>query len=552
LKISRLKKATKFSKNFLTILLQKGLDSNDKIKNFLDCDIKKLHDPLLLPDMNKCIKRIKIARDKNEKIIIYGDYDADGTIAASVLTRALFRIGFNKKNILVLTPHRKYGYGLNNYVVDTAKRLNYSLIITCDCGSSDDKQISLANDNKIDVIVLDHHNTITAKPLALVNAQRKDSKYPFKELCGAGVVFKVIQALELSGENLNALSCLDYIAIATVADVSPLIDENRIIVKYGMQKLSKTKQIPLLTMMNKLNIFGRKITSEVIGFMIGPRLNAPGRMSSANITIKFLLCNNEIECERLYRKLNNYNEKRKLIEREIKENVISLLNSKLNDKILVISSDKWNKGVIGIVASVITQFYTRPTILIAIDSDGIGYGSIRNIEGFPLLESLQKCNDLLERFGGHAMAAGIKIKKENIEAFSLKINEIADKIMPIDSLIPSTKANLELKEKEITFEFLNELMLLEPYGSENEEPSFIIRDVKVVEKKVKDRHLILKISQLNKTLSAPAFWLNEYSQIMKDDNQQFDVLFSLSENLYKNGKYLQLMVEDIQEVKLNW
>ena len=550
-KIKKLKKETGYSKNFIYILLQKGLDTVDKINKFINCSLDDLYDPFLLPDIFKAIERIKKAKIENEKIIIYGDYDADGTISSSVLYRAFLRIGFKKENIKIFVPHRKFGYGLNNFVVNYAKRSNSTLIITCDCGSTDINEINKANQNNIDTIVIDHHKTITAKPFALINPHRLDSKYPFKELCGAGVVFKVIQALQKSGENVDAIKCLDYISIATVADVSPLIDENRIIVKYGMQMLSKTKQIPLKLMLERLSKFEKKMTSEIIGFMIGPRLNASGRISSANITIKFLLSNTIDEANYYYHKMNSNNDKRKLIEKQIKDDVIKLLENRLLDKVIVVSSNEWNKGVIGIVASVIMQFYTRPVILISVDDKNIGYGSIRNVSGFPLLTVLEKCKSLMS-FGGHEMAAGIKIKAENIDLFRKEINNISNEYLNDDILTPTQNFNLNINEDEINFDFLNELSLLEPYGTLNDEPLFSINDCKVVEKNVKERHLILKISQKVKTLSAPAFWFSDYNEFMIDEHQTYDFLFYLSMNYYNDMKSIQLIIEDIKEVNINW
>jgi len=549
--IKKIKSRFDYSEAFIKILLQKQLDSSDKIDKFINCKLDHLHDPFLLPDVDKFIERVKRARDANEKILIYGDYDVDGTISATVLTRALRRIGL--KQILTLTPHRRSGYGLNLNVVKGVARLGYSLIITCDCGSADREAIEYATSIGIDTIVTDHHQTIRhIHPYALINPQREDSKYPFKGLCGAGVVFKLIQALQKSGEKVDALRCLDYIAVATIADVAPLIDENRIITKIGLEMISNTKQIPLLTMMKGCGLLGKKITSEQIGFMIGPRLNAPGRISSANITIKFLLENDPDKSKILFNRLNSLNEKRKKVEQEIKESAIKLLETKLNDKILVLSSKNWNKGVIGIVASVICQYYTRPTILIAIDEKGFGYGSVRNIEGFPLIESLHKCRDLLIRYGGHSMAAGLFLKEENIEAFSERLNSIANQILTDESLIPFETANLKLQEKEVTLEFIGELNLLEPFGSENETPMFILEDVNVTEYRERGKHLLLYISKEIKTFNAPGFWMQGYEVLMKDKEQKFDILFELNENFYKNNCFVQLLVQDLKECKLLW
>jgi single-stranded-DNA-specific exonuclease len=549
--IKQIKSRFDYSEPFVKILLQKQLDSPSKIDKFINCKLDHLHDPFLLPDVDKFIERIRRARKSNEKILVYGDYDVDGTVSATVLTRALKRIGI--KNILTLAPHRQSGYGLNLNVVRGIKRLNYSLIITCDCGSADREAIEYAKSIGIDTIVTDHHQTIRhIHPYALINPQRKDSKYPFKELCGAGVVFKLIQALEKSGEKIDALRCLDYIAVATIADVAPLVDENRIITKFGLEMISNTKQIPLLTMMGACSLLGKKITSEMIGFMLGPRLNAPGRISSANITIKFLLENDPLKSKLLYNRLNSLNEKRKKVEQEIKESAIKQLEGKLNNKILVLSSKDWNKGVIGIVASVICQYYTRPTILIAIDKKGFGYGSVRNIEGFPLIETLHKCRDLLIRYGGHSMAAGLFLKEENIEAFSERLNNIADEILTDESLIPFETANLKLQEKEVSLDFIRELNLLEPFGSENETPMFVMEDVNVADYKERGKHLLLYISKEIKTFNAPGFWMQGYEVLMKDKEQKFDVLFELNENFYKNNCFVQLLIQDLKECKLLW
>lgn len=540
------------SSEFAKILLQRGLYDPIEIKKFFDCKIEDLHDPFLLPDIKIFIDRIKIAMDRQEKVLVYGDYDVDGTVSATVLARAMYRMGFKKENVLVIAPHRKYGYGLSLSVVKGVARLGYSLIITCDCGSADKDAIELANSLKVDVMVTDHHQTIRhIKPLALVNPERPDSKYPFKKLCGAGVVFKILQALELSGEKIPALSTLDYIAMATVADVSPLIGENRIIAKHGMNKLSNTKQIPLRAMIESLSLDDRKINSETIGFMLAPRLNAPGRVSSANITMKFLLENDLEKAKEKYKKINAMNDKRKQIEAGIKEEAMRMLETRLNDRVLVLASDRWNKGVIGIVASVIKEYYTRPTVMISL-TDGIGYGSIRNVSGFPLIDSLFECKDLLIRYGGHSMAAGITIKEENIQAFSDKMNVIANKVMPKDSLIPLAVADLKVNEKSITLDFVKELQKLEPFGQGNEVPMFIMEDVLAVEHEVRSRHLLLKLAKGKVVFNSPAFWMGEYNELMKDKYQLFDICFEANENVYNNNCYLQLLIKDLKEVKVNW
>lgn len=550
-KIKAFKKHFNCSEEMARLLLLKGLETTEQADKFINCSLNDFHDPYLLNDMDKAVERIKRARMNNEKVIVFGDYDTDGTISTSVLTRVLRKIGTNK--IIAMTAHRKSGYGLNLRIVNSAKKLNVSLIITCDCGTNDFNQIELAKSFGIDVIVIDHHEPMREiQPYAFINPKRHDSSYPFKELCAAGVVFKVIQALEKSGEPITSNDYLDYISIATIADVVPVLNENRIIAKFGMRQLSMTKHVPLLAIINSLSLLNAKIVSEHIGFMIGPRLNAPGRLSSANITLKFLLCDDYNEAVERYRKINLINQHRKIVEHQIKDEAIELLKDKVMDKVLVLGSETWHRGVIGIVASVICDYYTRPTFLIAIEN-GIGYGSARNIEEFPLLEAFEHCKDLLIGFGGHKMAAGFKINAENVDAFRKKINEFAEKFLKESSLIPYVSVYLKLNEKRINFDFLQEFRRLEPFGYGNEVPYFILEDISITDCELRnDEHLFFKAFKEKNIFTACGFWMKDYKDIIKDNAQQYDIVFELTSRVWQERNCLQLLLLDLKERKLLW
>jgi single-stranded-DNA-specific exonuclease len=529
------------------ILLNRGIDTNEKIEKFLHPKIEYLYDPYLLCDMEKAINRIIDAINKKQKITVYGDYDVDGITSIAVLTKFLTELGV--ENTYYLPNRLDEGYGLNKSAIKTISENDTSLLITVDCGISANDEVEYANSIGLDVIITDHHECLKTLPnaVAVIDPKREDSEYPFKYLAGVGVTFKLIQAISirLGLDRAKYLKYLDIVCLGTVADIVPLVDENRVIVKFGLELIKQTKNQGLKALIKAAGY--DKIDSTAISFGLAPRINACGRMGEAQIALKLLLTNLENEAIQIADELNKINRERQSVERRIMEEAISLIknNELYKDNVIILGNTDWHHGVIGIVASKITEMYYKPSILICFEGEE-GKGSGRSIEGFDLHEALGGCSDSLIKYGGHEMAIGLSIESKKFDDFKKMLLEIAGQRITED-MVATIKVDAEVTTKDISLDMVKSLVLLEPYGEGNLPPVFIYKNIKVdsIRTLSEDKHLKLNVKDGNIIFDAIGFNMGELKDSIKMGDR-VDILHYLEINKYNNTERVQLNIKDIK------
>lgn len=533
------------------IFLSRKMDNAETIDKFLNSTLDDLNDPFLLKDMNLAVKRIAKAIENKEKILIYGDYDVDGVTSTSVLYKFL-----KSQNAWVdyYIPNRfEEGYGFSQSSVEKIINMQVDLVVTVDCGTTSIEETGMLMEKGIDVVVTDHHECKEELPSvkALVNPQRPDCMYPHKNLSGVGVAFKLIKALSFEMNiQINQLEFLDLVALGTIADVMPLTGENRILVKYGIKKINNTSNIGLKSLMKEVGIFGKKITSRDIGYIIAPRLNAAGRIGDAAMVVELLTTEDEVKANEIASKLNEHNKKRQEIETEIFEEVISKIEKESYIKkssIMVVSGRDWHQGVIGIVASKVVEKYNKPCILITV-SDGIGKGSGRSVEGINLFNALTSCKETLEKFGGHEMAVGLTLKEEKIHDFNRLINEYISSFSDTFEYTEKIKIDITVEIEEITLENVRELDFLEPFGIDNSEPLFKFENAKINEINAvgSDKsHLKLKVENSGSKVDAIAFKKGDLAKVYKKSDI-LDIVCTLDINIWRDVESVQLKVIDIK------
>ena len=469
------------------LLISRGIASPDSGRRFLQPELEHLHDPMLLPDAGLAVDRIVRAVQEGERILIHGDYDVDGCCAAALMTRVLKVL---KGNVEAFVPHRQEeGYDLQPGTVRRAAAEGVRLIVTVDCGTVAFEAAEAAREVGIDLIITDHHEPSPCgnlpKALAVVNPKRPGSQYPFHELCGTGVAFKLCTALvDRAGITSKKFrtAFLDLVALATCADCMPLVDENRVFVSHGLRTLRATSKIGLKALMRVANVGPDDVNTRCLGFTLGPRINAIGRMDAARHALQLLLATDEAEAKSLAEKLDLANTERQMEQEKILQEAIRQTEHFLEDRILVLDSPKWHPGIIGIVASKIVESLCRPTVMISVDEEnGRGRGSCRSIEGFHIFEALHACREHLGRCGGHQAAAGFDIDVERISALREALQQYASTELPEELLQPSVRADGELPPGAIGLRLADELLQLEPFGHGNPEPVFLTRDLTVVE-----------------------------------------------------------------------
>ena len=460
------------------ILVNKNLIKKEDIDLFLKPTRHDFHNPYLMPDMALAVDRIIKAINNKEKILIYGDYDVDGITSITVVKNFLLERG---ANVTQYIPNRlNEGYGLNKDAIKKISDDAVNLIITVDCGISGIEEVDYANSLGLEVIVTDHHEVGEVLPnaIAVVDAKRKDSTYPFRELAGVGVGFKLIQAIaqRLELEEKEYLKYLDIVCIGTISDIVPLVDENRVIAKLGLKLVEVTKNVGLKALLEASGY--KKIDSFTVSFGLAPRINACGRMGKEKEALNLFLTQDENEAKKIALSLNEYNKERQDIEKRIYEDAVNKIEkSEKNKQVLVLGSENWHHGVIGIVASKITDLYFKPSILICFEEDE-GKGSGRSIPGFDLYESLTNCSENLEKFGGHSMAVGVTLKKENFEKFKEEFEKYAQNSNICD-IIPIIKIDEEITLEDINIKAVEELNMLEPFGEANKMPLFMYKNLKI-------------------------------------------------------------------------
>ncbi len=547
------------------LMVKKGLYTVEEVELFLNSSLKSLRNPFELQDMEKAAERMAKAVMNHERICIYGDYDVDGVTATALMYIFLMQCG---ANVTYYIPNRlEEGYGLNKDAIKEISSQGTDLIVTVDCGISAVDEVLLAVELGMDIIITDHHQPSKELPVAayaLVNPMRADDKYPNKSLAGVGVAFKVVTALRfvLRKNNYfqkdapNIAHLLDIVTLGTIADVMPLIDENRIFVKYGLELMSgdnvRTGIEELKKVIDGFNTTKKMKTSN-IGFQIAPRINAMGRMASPDKSLKLLVTQNKAEAKQLASHLDSENKYRQMIERDILQQTFDLIEINRyaeQEGGIVVAADNWHPGVIGIVASRVVDKYYRPTVILTDDSDGVYKGSARSIPGFHLYDGLNSLSDLLISFGGHKYAAGVKIAKENLEEFRTRFNEIINSSLSKDDFIPEITIDAEISPIDITSEIMTWLEKLEPYGQGNKEPVFFMKNVSKYQNESfvgkESTHLKCYFEKDGIILDAIGFNMKEYQSIVAENNN-FDILFSLVHNTWKNSKTIQLNLKDIKK-----
>lgn len=546
-KVEEISKKYNVNKLLATILANRNIVNEEEIRLFLNPTRNDFHDPFLITDMEKAINRIIEAIDKQEKVTIYGDYDVDGITSITVLKSFLKDRGLEVSQYI---PNRLHeGYGLNKQAIDKIHSNGCDLMITVDCGISAIEEIDYATTLGIETIVTDHHEPGNDLPnaLAVIDNKRKDSTYPFRELAGVGVVFKVIQALgmKLGLKEEEYLKYLDIVCIGTISDIVPLVNENRVIAKLGLLLIKQTKNIGLRSIIQSSGY--TKIDSNSISFGIAPRINACGRMGKAEDALELFLSKNIHQVSELTTKLNDYNRLRQDTEKKIFESAIQEIQEKGLEQhaSIIVGGHNWHHGVIGIVSSKITEMYFKPSILLSFEEDGIGTGSGRSIPGFDLHEALSKCTDTIEKFGGHSMAIGITIRKDKFEAFKKEFEEIA-KEAKIDEIVPIINIDAKIDFSSINKEMVESLKALEPYGEGNKMPVFAFKNLKIdsIRALSEGKHLKLTLKEGNTVVNSIGFNMGEFVDEYKIGDK-IDVVGVLEINSFNGVDTLQINMKDI-------
>lgn len=568
------------------LLYNRGYTTPQMVKKFLGNETTILYDPFLMADMDKAVSRIKKGLSENEKIVIYGDYDVDGVTSVSSLYLYLKDKG---ADVSYYIPSREgEGYGVSVGAIDKLAKEGVKLIITVDTGITACEETEYAAELGIDVVVTDHHECrdVLPKAAAVVNPHRPDCPYPFKELAGVGVVFKLLCAFEgrlfeergedrLGGIRKVFREYADLAAIGTIADVMPIKDENRLIVMYGLEKIGNTERLGLSALIEASANYTsgdvrpvapsakplqkkRKITSSYIGFGIAPRINAAGRISSASKAVELFLTDSEERAMALALELCDINKQRQVEENRIAEQAYKKIEQEFdfeNGRVVVLDDDSWQQGIIGIVSSRVTEKFGLPSILVSFDGatrgfpgdDDIGKGSGRSIKGMNLVEALSYCSDCLVKYGGHELAAGLTVERGKLEDFKRKINEFAIKNISEEMMNIRLDADLEVEMSDVTLENAVQIGLLEPFGTANPIPAFILRDVKIerIFSIGAGKHTKLSLSKDNRSITAMYFGMAS-QRFDFCEGDRVDVFFNIDINEYQNVKSVQMIVKDMR------
>ncbi len=537
------------------ILYNRQIDSEEKAQRFFDLTLENLHDPFLMPGMDVAIERIIKALREGETILIYGDYDVDGVTSVSILYDGLFYLG-GKVSFFIPSRFRE-GYGVSKEGIEVAKQKGASLIITVDCGITAIEEVDYANELGMDVIICDHHEPSETIPraVAVLNPKLPGSTYPFKELAGCGVAYKVLQALamRLGIDPSFPEQYLDLVAIGTAADIVQLLDENRIFMYNGLKMINDKPRPGLMALLESSGLLGRELTVNAIVFVLAPRLNAVGRMSNAKKAVFLLTTRSFQQGRNIARILEHENRTRKDIDEITYEEALELIENQVDldsKRILVLAKENWHTGVIGIVASRLMEKFNRPTILISIQ-DGIGKGSARSTGNFDIYEGFKKLKDLFINFGGHKFAAGLTIRAENIELLDRRINEISEFELKINEMVPRLKIDAELTFDQLDAHFFTSLKSLAPFGPGNMRPVFVSYDVKPFGyvRVVGRNHLKAKFKQRGVVLDAIGYNLGQFVQEIHQPHTALNCAYVLEENRWNGKTTIQMRIKDIEVIR---
>lgn len=549
-KSEALYQSLKIHKALVNILVQRGINTYDEAKNFFRPQLSDLHNPWLMKDMQNAVSRICQAMEKGEKILVYGDYDVDGTTSVACMYR--FISGIHSK-VDFYIPHRyREGYGVSKAGIDFAKENGFTLIISLDCGIKSVDLIQYAADLNIDFIVCDHHlpDDILPPAVAILNPKQKDCDYPYKELCGCGVGFKLITAL---AQALNipiekTYDYLDLVATAIAADIVHMTGENRVLAFYGLLKANENPNNGIKALSFLSGIKDELHINNLV-FMIAPRVNAAGRMDDAKKAVQMFVSETYEEALSYAEMLHSDNTDRKEADSTITDEALALIlenKDHASRKSTVVFKSHWHKGVVGIVASRLIEHHYRPTIVLTQSGDVVA-GSARSVSGFNVYEAIHQCKDLLVGYGGHFYAAGMTMKPSNVEAFQLRFEEVVSGSITDDLLIPEIVVDTEIQLNDINPTFLNIINQMEPFGPENLRPVFIARKVydSGFSKIVKEKHIRFVLKQNNVTLTGIGFCLADKFPLLQK-NQPLDILFTLDENEWNGQKSIQLKMIDLR------
>lgn len=535
-------------------MINRGVDTLDKAKAYLDTDLKSLHDPYLMKGMAPSVERILRAVGNKEKICVYGDYDVDGITSTAVMIRALNRLGADS---FYYIPNRlEEGYGLSISSMDRIRELGTDLIITVDCGIRANDAVDYAKELGMEVIITDHHECEGEAPKAysVIDPHQEDCSYPYKSLAGVGVAYKLAAAmLERVGDGAFAEELIDIVTIGTIADVVPLLGENRIIVKNGLQRIPYSNKAGISALLTVCGLSGKEVNAYNIAFMLAPRINAAGRIADASQCVELLLTNSPDRALTIAKKLDLDNRERQAIENEILNAAVGIIENTVNvdnEKVLVLGSENWHIGVIGIVASRLVDKYYLPVFIMSKDGEYCK-GSARSIPGFNIFEAMSRHSRLFEKYGGHEMAAGFTIKADKADELRKCMNMEAECILGKEKLLPEILIDYKLSPKDITLDTVKKLKLLEPFGTGNPSPLFVYRGLKVISSKSvgnEAKHLSLTVNDGVNEIKCIAYNLGSMQKILSF-GRKIDIIGNVESNVWNNIESVQLNIKDIRLTK---
>ena len=536
------------------LLLDRGITTSNEARKFFRPQLTELLDPFLFRDMAVAIKRLNDALGRKERILVYGDYDVDGVTAVALVYKFLKQY---TTNIDYYIPDRyEEGYGVSRQGIDFAEETGVKLIIVLDCGIKAIDEIQYAKDKGIDFIICDHHVPDDQLPpaVAILNAKRTDATYPYGDLSGCGVGFKLIQAFaKNNGIAFSELiPLLDLCAVSIASDIVPIMGENRILAYHGLRQLNQSPSVGMKAIMEICGLNGKEITLSDVIYKIGPRLNASGRIENGRESVELLVCTDPVTAMHKAAQINHYNEQRKDLDKAMTEQanqIVASLVHKSDHKAIVIYNEEWHKGVIGIVASRLTEIYFRPAVVLTRDGD-VATGSARSVAGFDIYKAIESCRDILENFGGHTYASGLTLKAENVQEFKRRFEEYVD-----NNILPEqTDAILEIDDMldfhDINRQFYYDLKRFQPFGPDNPKPRFCTRNVydygtsKVVGRDQEHIKLELVDNRSDIIMNGIAFGQSSQARYIKS-KQSFDIVYTLEDNTHKRGE-IQLQIEDIR------
>jgi single-stranded-DNA-specific exonuclease len=553
--VDNLQKSLGISPAICQILVQRGIAGFDHAKDYFRPQLAHLHSPWLMKDMRQAVQRIDGAIKNKERILVFGDYDVDGTTAVAVVLQFLNKI---YQHIDYYIPHRyREGYGVSKAGIDYAKDTGATLIISLDCGIKSVELVAYAHSLNIDFIVCDHHlpDTELPKAVAILNPKQKDCAYPYKELCGCGIGFKLIQALS-DHWSLAAdayLQYLDLAATAIAADIVPITGENRTLAFYGLKKVNENPCVGIKALMQLSQINNRLLHINNLVFVIAPRVNAAGRMDDATKAVQLFIEQDYEKALKYAEALHSDNNDRKDADTNTTEEALAIIYNTpefIHKKTTVVFREHWHKGVVGIVASRLIESYYRPTVVLTKNNDEIIAGSARSVRGFNLYEAVHACKEFLLGYGGHEAAAGLSLLKENLENFSRKFEEAVSSTIDEKLLIPEIVIDAEINFPQLTMAFYNIILQMEPFGPGNMRPVFLTKNVVNTgySRIVKEKHIKFSLKQGGSSFAGIGFNLSEKFYIVENE-KPFDIVFTLEINEWNNEKRLELKIIDLRQAE---